>query len=223
MKLGINSNTWNPTKHSGLEFWFAKGTGITQSINKISEWTNFVNTNESFGQLTADEKPTLIADSDYAIDFDGGDHLTGQQYTFEGEFTIGIKFQVEDANAANDVIIGDNTTAANFIRLNDANTIGFKAGGTQATVDVNTSTQFNSEVETVLVVTRGSDDTIKYCIDGVVQTNTVTKSGTFLVDSLGARATDTNFFSGKIWEVVAYNGESGNVLVTLLSNHLLTI
>ena len=196
MKLGlglnISNNVWNPAHSAGLEFWFAKGTGITESSNAISKWTNSINTSQSFDQATAGEKPTLVAASDYAIDFDGGDNLSGTQFTFTDEFVIGIKFTVEDVNAANDVMIGDNTTVANFIRLNDSNTIGIKASGTQVQVDVNSATQFNSGVTTHLVATRDGSNVIRYWIDGVLQTNTATKSGDFLVDSLGVRATDSN-------------------------------
>ena len=223
MKHSINTSVWNPTMHSGLEFWFAKGTGITESSDAISEWTNYVNTSQSFSQATAGEKPTLVSASDYAVDFDGGDHLSGTQFTFADEFVIGIKFTVEDANAANDVIIGDNTSSANFIRLNDSNTIGIKVSGSQAQVDVNVATQFQNGVTTHLVATRDSSNVIRYWIDGVLQTNTGTKSGDFLVDSIGVRATDTNFFSGKIWEVVAYKDLYSKELATLLSEHLKTI
>jgi len=227
MKLGlglnISNNVWNPAHSAGLEFWFAKGTGITESSNAISKWTNSINTSQSFDQATAGEKPTLVAASDYAIDFDGGDNLSGTQFTFTDEFVIGIKFTVEDVNAANDVIIGDNTTVANFIRLNDSNTIGIKASGTQVQVDVNSATQFNSGVTTHLVATRDGSNVIRYWIDGVLQTNTATKSGDFLVDSLGVRATDSNFFTGKIWEVVAYKDVYSTELAELLSGHLQTI
>ena len=227
MKLGlglnISNNVWNPAHSAGLEFWFAKGTGITESSNAISKWTNSINTSQSFDQATAGEKPTLVAASDYAIDFDGGDNLSGTQFTFTDEFVIGIKFTVEDVNAANDVMIGDNTTVANFIRLNDSNTIGIKASGTQVQVDVNSATQFNSGVTTHLVATRDGSNVIRYWIDGVLQTNTATKSGDFLVDSLGVRATDSNFFTGKIWEVVAYKDVYSTELAELLSGHLQTI
>ena len=110
MKQSIKTSVWNPTIHKGLEFWFAKGTGITESSNAISKWTNSVNTSQSFDQATADEKPTLVAASDYAVDFDGGDSLSGTQFTFDGSFVIGMKFTIEDSNAGNDVLIGDNTS-----------------------------------------------------------------------------------------------------------------
>ena len=227
MKLGlglnISNNVWTPTHSAGLEFWFAKGTGITESSNAISKWTNSVNTSQSFDQATAGEKPTLVAASDYAIDFDGGDNLTGTQFTFDGTFVIGIKFTVEDANAGNDVLIGDNTSANNFLRLNDSNTIGIKTSSTQGALDVNVATQFQNGATAHLVATRDGSNVVRYWIDGTLQTNTVTKSGDFLVDSVGCRATDTNFFSGKIWEVVAYKDVYSVELAENLSRHLTTI
>ena len=221
--LTIKPSVWNPAHSAGLEFWFAKGIGITESSNAISKWTNSVNTSQSFDQATASSKPTLVAASDYAIDFDGNDNLTGTQLTFTDTFVIGIKFTVEDANAANDVLIGDNTSTSNFLRLNDANTIGIKTSSTQGSADVATSTQFNSGVTTHLVATRDGSNVVRYWIDGTLQTNTVTKSGDFLVDSIGVRAEDTNQFSGKIWEVIAYKDVYSVELAELLSGHLQTI
>ena len=227
MKLGLSNSikntVWNPTMHPELEFWFAKGTGITSHTNAVSDWSSYVNTSHRLSQATVEERPTLVAASDYAIDFDGGDVLSGTQFTFTDEFVIGIKFTVEDANAANDVIIGDNTTVANFIRLNDSNTIGIKASGTQVQVDVNSATQFNSGVTTHLVATRDGSNVIRYWIDGVLQTNTGSSAGEFLIDAIGVRATDANDFSGKIWEVIAYKDVYSIELATLLSSHLQTI
>ena len=219
----IKPNVWNPTLHTGLEFWFAKGTGITESSNAISRWTNYVNTSQSFSQGTADEQPTLVAASDYAIDFAGGDSLEGTQFTFGDAFVIGIKFTVEDANAANDVLMGDNTSANNFLRLNDANTIGIKTSSSQGTVDTASATQFNSGVTTHLVVARDGSNVVRFWVDGTIIASTVTKAGDFLVDTIGARATDTNEFSGKIWEIVAYKDQYSIELATLLSEHLKSI
>ena len=42
-------------------------------------------------------------------------------------------------------------------------------------------------------------------------------------DTIGARATDTNEFSGKIWEIVAYKDQYSIELATLLSEHLKSI
>ena len=40
MKLGlglnISNNVWNPTHSAGLEFWFAKATGITESRTQLA-------------------------------------------------------------------------------------------------------------------------------------------------------------------------------------------
>ena len=227
MKLGlglnISNNVWNPTHSEGLEFWFAKGTGITESSNAISKWTNSVNTSQSFDQATAGEKPTLVAASDYAIDFDGGDNLQGTQFTFTDEFVIGIVFEIEDADAANDVLVGDNTTANNFLRLSDTNTITIKTSGSNKNLDIDTPSAFAQDTKYRMVFTRDGSNVCRAWIDGVLQSNTATSAGDFLVDNIGVRNTDLHDFSGKIWEVIAYKDVYSIELATLLSGHLQTV
>jgi len=224
MKIGlsnsISSNVWNPTSSNGLEFWFARNTGITadSGTKKISSWSNFANPTETMVQATAGEQPQLVGD---AVDFDGGDNLqSSTQYTFTGSFVIGIIFEIEDADASNDVLVGDNTSSNNFLRLNDTNTVAIKTTGSARSLDIDTPAAFAQDTVYSFVYARDGSDVCRCWINGVLQVDTVTSAGDFLVDAIGVRATDLHDFSGKMWELIAYKDNYSLELVGYINDHL---
>lgn len=221
--MRLSSHVWNPTKTNGLVLWLAHNTGVTDD-DGVQHWqTNISGSTTRFSQGTVDNRPTLS--SDLGVDFDGGDFLTGGQVTLTDEFVVGVKFKVEDQNASNDVVIGDQSTANNFIRLNDGDTIGVKTSGAQKTINLD-STVFNQNDVASLVVTRDSSDLLEVWVNGVKQSNSATSAGDFLIDGLGCRnsgGTVTNFFTGVIYEVVIFDTEHTDELPLQVSNHLQSI
>ena len=136
---------------------------------------------------------------------------------------LGVKFKVEDATAANDVIMGDMTSNNNMIRLNDENTIGIKHSSGQKQFTLNNASYFTSNTTHHLVIGRDGSDLISLWVDGVKQTSTATGAGDFLLDGLGARSGPANYFSGVVFELVVFNALYSDELADQLSEHLMSL
>lgn len=226
MKIGSNY-MWNPT-HEGdsLEFWLANNTGITLSDDTVEHWAdNRAGSTRRWSQSTAANQPNWDDDSK-GLDFDGSnDYITGSsiadQVTLDDHYLLGIRFKVEDATATNDVIAGDLNESNNFIRLNNANTIGIKHSSGQKTFPLNDASYFTSGTHHTLVVGRDGADVIRLWIDGVLQTSTASAAGSFKLDGLGARSGITNYFSGQIYELVVFKNLYSARIAQRISEHLM--
>lgn len=199
--------TWLPSNETSLELYCQNQTGITEEVG-VASWKDISGNNRDMVQADDTEKPAYRPDTG-EVTFDGNDNLqTTGQVTLDGEFIIGLRISFTDL--ANEVIIADNTTANNFIRLNNSSTIGLKFSSTQSTIALNDPLI----VDTIysLTITRNAANLVEVYIDGVLQNESITKTGTLLLDALGVRQTDINDIAGSMYEVIVYSKHSDIVV-----------
>ena len=232
MRLSSN-NIWNPSKDIPI-FHLSFNTGILiDEASLVTKWNdNVAGSTKYWGQTTETYKPTQIIDGaaakQWSIQFDGTDNwISGDQLALDAEFCIGMKFVINTATAANDVIWGDTTNGNtdSWLRINDTNTIGIKTSGAQKQIDINEESRFNADTLHHLVICRNSSDLVEVWVDGSKQPNTATSAGDLDLDSIGARggsSAPTNFFSGNVYEYVIYDKQSDE-LAKNLSEHLMSI
>ena len=227
MKLG-SSYVWNPSlEGDNLEYWLQHNTNLTLDGDSVVHWADGKSGSLSrWSQATATNQPSL-AETDGAkrgVDFDGNDnYLTGTQITLTGTYVLGVRFKIEDANAGNDVLVGDLSSANNFVRLNNPSQIGIKHSSGQKVFDMNSGAIFDQDSSFSLVIGRSGDDVISIWVDGVLQSDTETAAGSFLVDGLGARSGITNYFSGVIFEICIFKDTYSTRLAENLSRHLMSL
>ncbi|QDP55476.1 MAG: hypothetical protein Unbinned176contig1000_13 [Prokaryotic dsDNA virus sp.] len=227
MKLG-RSYVWNPTfEQENLVYWLQHNSNLTTDGSLVTHWASAkAGATDRWSQSTANAKPTLSASvgTKGGVDFDGVDnHLIGTQFTLNGEYVMGVRFTVEDADAGNDVLVGDITSSNNFLRLNSSETVGIKHSSGQKIFTMDAGSIFTAESDHTLVIARDSGDIIRIWMDGVLQTDTETAAGNFLVDGLGARASITNFFSGVIYEVCIFDQVYSPRIAERLSEYLMSL
>ena len=215
----INStDAWYPTDEVSLQaFWEFKRIGSANVAN-VETWFDTSVNSRRITQATAANQPSYTAATG-AVTFDGSDHLsTASSFAVTGTFTIGFRLSFDALS--NEVLLASNTTANNFIRVVDLDTINLKFGGTLGTIDFNDGTDFATDgTKYSVVVARDSSDDVAVWIDGVKQTDTVTKSGNFIIDTIGVRATDTNDFEGNMFECIVFSDYS-TTLVTEVNTRL---
>ena len=215
----INStDAWYPTDEVSLEaFWEFKRIGAANQAN-VETWFDTSVHSRRITQSTVANQPSYTAATG-AVTFDGSDHLSAaSSFDLSDEFVIGFRLSFDALS--NEVLLASNTTANNFIRVVDLDTINLKFGGTLGTIDFNDGTDFATDgTKYSVVVGRDSSDDVAIWIDGTKQTDTVTKSGTFIIDTIGVRATDTNDFEGNMFECIVFSDYS-NTLVTEVNTRL---
>jgi len=215
----INStDAWYPTDEVSLQaFWEFKRIGSANVAN-VETWFDTSVNSRRITQATAANQPSYTAATG-AVTFDGSDHLsTASSFAVTGTFTIGFRLSFDALS--NEVLLASNTSANNFIRVVDLDTINLKFGGTLGTIDFNDGTDFATDgTKYSVVVARDSSDDVAVWIDGVKQTDTVTKSGNFIIDTIGVRATDTNDFEGNMFECIVFSDYS-TTLVTEVNTRL---
>ncbi len=211
----INStDAWYPTDGENLAaFWEFKRLG-NSNISSVDTWLDTGERGRNLVQETEGNQPSYVGATG-AVVFDGSDHLsTDSSFNLTGGFVVGFRLSFDALS--NEVLLASNTTANNFIRVVDLDTINVKFGGTLGTIDFNTGTDFTTDGEKYsVVIARNDSDVVYVYIDGERQTDTVTKSGTFVVDTIGVRATDTNDFEGSMFECVIYNSFNAQKITEL--------
>ena len=221
LNLGFNlenTDAWYPTDEVSLQaFWEFKRIGSANVAN-VETWFDTSVHSRRITQATEANQPSYTAATG-AVTFDGSDHLsTASSFAVTGTFTIGFRLSFDALS--NEVLLASNTSANNFIRVVDLDTINLKFGGTLGTIDFNDGTDFATDgTKYSVVVARDSSDDVAVWIDGVKQTDTVTKSGNFIIDTIGVRATDTNDFEGNMFECIVFSDYS-NTLVTEVNTRL---
>ena len=214
LNLGFNlenTDAWYPTDEVSLEaFWEFKRIGAANVAN-VETWHDTSVHSRRITQSTVANQPSYTAATG-AVTFDGSDHLsTASSFSITDEFVIGFKLSFDALS--NEVLLASNTSSNNFIRVVDLDTINLKFGGTLGTIDFNDGTDFATDgTKYSVVVGRDSSDDVAIWIDGTKQTDTVTKAGTFVIDTIGVRATDTNDFEGNMFECIVFSDYSSTLL-----------
>ena len=228
MKIG-SSHVWNPSMEGDtLRYWLQHNSNLFLSGDQVVHWSSAVTgSTERWSQSTETNRPIVVTEGTGAlggVDFDGNDnYLTGTQLTLTGTYVLGVRFKLEDNVAGNDVLVGDLSASNNFVRLNNPSQIGIKHSSGQKIFDMNSGAIFDQDSSFSLVIGRSGDDVISIWVDGVVQSDTETAAGNFLVDGLGARSGITNYFSGVIFEICIFKDTYSTRLAENLSGHLMSL
>ena len=203
---------WMPTDEIRLEAWYRKGTGITfvgSNPSTVSTWRNQSENAHHMVQATVSEQPTFET-SDGSLTFDPTDDnnlQTTDQISLAGTFTIGVRIYI---SAVGGIILGDNTTAGEFIKIFSTNKIRVKIDNATA-VDIQLDSGVLTGAWATLILTRDASNLITLHWNGVAQADTETLSGTADIDTIGVRATDLNPLDASIKEVIIYANSTADL------------
>ena len=109
-------------------------------------------------------------------------------------------------NSTNVTLLADNNTTDEFIKITDTNKIRITIDGSSKTLTLDTA-----NFGTFFLLTRNFSGLLQIFIDGVLQSDNATLSGTFDIDTMGVRAVDLNPFDGDIYETQIYTAQSGTL------------
>ena len=207
LKLGmslVSSNRvggWNPDDESSLEAWYQNAVGIALNGSDVSRWDDSSANSNDMVQATASAQPAYSAG---VVTFDSAStenlQTTGQ-ITLADEFTLAIRLY---PTSFSNVVIADNTTANEFIKITNSSTIRIKVDGSVADFTLDSGT-FGDDY---IVFTRDGSNLVTLYRNGVAQSDTETRAGTVDIDCIGVRATDTNAYAGTIEEIQIYSSTS---------------
>ena len=214
----VSTNTlggWKPSNETGLEAWYKFQTGITLNGSDVSAWADSSENSFDMVQDTASEQPAYNSG---AIDFDASASQslqTGTDIELSGAFTLGLRL----FPALNNVIVlGDNTINNEFFKITSSTKLRFKTDGSFIDITVNDG---DLTADNYLVITRNASNLVSLYINGTLQTNTGTLSGTANIDAIGVRNPDANPYDGTISEIQIFDTESTELTAnvnTYLSN-----
>ena len=143
MKLGLGLNInntvsgdWTPEKLSGLQFWYRKGVGITESDGSAAEDGDAVygwadqsgNSKNATGAAT---RFTYDAASG-GVEGDGNNKLDITQIDFTGQFAFWTRLKFDTiSTGANDILFNDATGASDddFFKVQTTTQLRAKIGG----------------------------------------------------------------------------------------------
>ena len=193
---------WKPSDETGLEAWYKFQTGITLNGSDVSAWADSSENSFDMVQATASEQPAYNSG---AIDFDASASQslqTGTDIELSGAFTLGLRL----FPALNNVIVlGDNTINNEFFKITSSTKLRFKTDGSFIDITVNDG---DLTADNYLVITRNASNLVSLYINGTLQTNTGTLSGTANIDAIGVRNPDANPYDGTISEIQIFDTES---------------
>jgi len=218
LKLGMSiggSNRpmggWTPASEgTDLVAWYKNKEGITLNGSDVSAWADSSSNSHDMVQATASEQPAYNA-STGALTFDKTavqSLQTTSQISISGDFTVGVRL---DPSAVNVIILGDNTTTNEFFKISNSTTLRFKTDGSQVDITVNDGDLTD---DNYLVVTRASNVVSLY-VNGTLQTDTETLSGTVDIDAIGVRLNNANPYDGIIKEVQIYDSTSAELTANI--------
>ena len=154
-------------------------------------------------QLNAIEQPSIATNG--IVTFDGSDNLQSpSQISLTGDYTIGVVLK-PTGTVSNYAVLGDNTTAGQFIKLFDDNTIYIKSGGTVKGISFSTAQKFSNGG--YFVLTRDNSNFTLYW-NGEQEAQVAAVAGTQLIDTIGGRYIDTEDYVGDITEIMIFSTTS---------------
>jgi hypothetical protein len=189
-------NSWAPSKESTLVAWYQYQTGITLNGSDVSEWADYTG-NYNMVQETEVNQPAY-SNGTLTFDVDDTQFLqTTGQITLTGDFTIG--FRVEATDPFLGTVLGDNTTANEFIKFNGASSFRVNIDGTAQNFSI------TSAGDDYYVLTR-SGTTVTLHQNGTAKP-TKTFSGTADIDTIGD-SNNSASFNGTMKEIQIYSSTS---------------
>lgn len=196
---------WMPTDETGLIAWFRKASGMSIGGGTVSQWKDGSGNAHTMTQPTVSEQPAFAA-GQLTFDPDQSDNLqlASTQISLTEEFTIGVALNITSGGG---IILGDNTTTGEFIKVFSTTKIRVKIDNATA-VDLQLDSGSLVGTDSTLILTRNGSDLITMYWNGVAQADTETLTGTADIDSIGVRATDANPYDGLITEIQIYESTS---------------
>ena len=209
LKLGLDlslsslrpQGVWSPDDESSLEAWYQNAVGITLNGSDVSQWADSSTNSYDMVQATATEQPAYSAGVLTFVSADTNNLQTAGQISLSGAFTIGIKMH---PSSFNNVVIADNTTSNEFIKITANNKIRIKTDGSVSDFTLDSGTWGDDYI----VFTRDGSNLVTLYRNGVAQSDTETRAGTVDIACIGVRATDTNAYAGTIEEIQIYSSTS---------------
>jgi hypothetical protein len=209
LKLGLDlslsslrpQGVWSPDDESSLEAWYQNAVGITLNGSDVRDWADSSTNGRTMTQATASEQPAYSSGTLTFSNSATQNLQTSGQISLSGAFTIGIKMT---PTSFNNVVIADNTTSNEFIKITANDRIRIKTDGSVADFDLDSGT-FG---DCYIVFTRDGSNLVTLWKDGVKQTDTETRAGTVDIDCIGVRSTDLNAYDGDIEEIQIYSSSS---------------
>jgi hypothetical protein len=188
---------WSPEQEASLVAWYQYQTGITLNGSDVSEWADYTGA-YNMVQATAARQPAYSSGTLTFVLADTQFLQTTGQITLAGDFTIG--FRVEATGTLLGTVLGDNTTANEFMRFNGVNSFRVNIDGNAQSFVINTTG------ENYYVLTR-SGTTVTIHQNGVALSPTRTYSGTADIDTIGD-SNSSAAFNGTMKEIQIYSSTS---------------
>tara|TARA_R110000782_G_scaffold181479_1_gene271763 strand:+ start:267 stop:959 length:693 start_codon:yes stop_codon:yes gene_type:complete len=214
----VSSGLWLPSDEGSLEAWYRFNTGITLNGSNVQAWADSSSNSFAMRQADADEQPAFSAG---VLTFDPSSDTQNLQSSnaieLDGEFVLGFKI---NPAASNVVVMGSNSVNNEMFKLLDnTSTEKIRIKNDAGVVD------FELSSGTVLddaywVISRDGSDNITVFKDGSAVAAAQSRSGTFDINALGIRNSDTNPYDGTMKEVVIFKGESSTTLINNVSSRL---
>jgi hypothetical protein len=188
---------WSPEQEASLVAWYQYQTGINLNGSDVSEWADYTGNYN----MVQNEEAKQPAYSSGTLTFDSANIQFLQtigQITLAGDFTIG--FRVEPIGTFLGTVLGDNTTANEFMRFNGAASFRVNIDGTAQNFVI------TSAGENYYVLTR-SGTTVTLHQNGTATSPTRTFSGTADIDTIGD-SNSSAAFNGTMKEIQIYSSTS---------------
>ena len=210
---------WLPSDETSLEAWYKFNTGITLNGSDVSRWLDSSGNEFHMLQATASKQPeyssgNIIFDASQAHELQATDEIE-----LDGAFVIGFSVNPDIHNVS---VIASQVTGNEMVKFLNATTIRLKndsSGNNDFTLDSG-----DVKDKAYWVIARdGSNNTLVYK-DGTAIALSQSVTGTFDIDSIGARSGGTpNYFDGVFREVVIFKGAYSLELIANLNARLLSI
>ena len=222
LKKSLSLNTtkqslWQPTNETSLEAWYRKATDITEISDAVSEWADQSSNSIDMEQSVADDRPTF---ANGVVTFDGNDCnlQSSGQISLAGDYTLGVTLK-PTGTVSNYVVVGDNTTGAHFIKLQDDDTIYIRSGDGVKGISLTSGAKFTDGG--YFVLTRDSSNFTLFW-NGVQESQVSVIAGTQLLDTIGGRFVDNEEYIGDITEIQIYSSTSA-ALTANINTRLATL
>ena len=213
---------WLPSDETSLFAWWRFNTGITLNGSNVNEWAD----SSSFSHdMVQDDSQAAYqpAFSSGVLTFavDGSDNpdflQSSTNIQLPGAFVMGFKI---NPSADNVVIIGSNTDNNEMFKLLDnTSSKKIRVRNDSGVVDFTLSSGTILD-DAYWVISRDGSDNITVYKDGSAVAAAQSRSGTFDIDAIGVRRTNTNPFEGTIKEVVIFKGTTSTALINNVSTRL---
>jgi len=218
----VSSGSWLPSDEGSLFAWWKFNTGITLNGSNVNTWADSSSNSHDMVQSDGNAafQPAFSSGVlTFAVDGSTNPDFLQSSTNIElpGAFVVAFKI---NPSASNIVIMGSNSTSNEMFKiLDNTSTEKIRVKNDSGVVD------FQLSSGTVLddaywVISRDGSDNVTVFKDGSAVAASQSRSGTFDINALGVRATNTNPFLGTMKEIVIFKGATSTTLINNVSSRL---